>query len=138
MATTSLSIKYRPIRIGFLVRDGSVEDLVKAAGINSMLWGGVRNPIIPISASGGRFSKQLLSLFAVDVLYAVAHTPEIDEVIRTNPFLRTPAHHTQEIFFEDWGTKKSVLGYLDSINIVNYHWEKDLKHKPKEFTSNCV
>ena len=57
MATTSLSVKYRPIKIGFLVRDGSIDDLVKAAGINTLLWGGIHNPIIPISATNKEFSS---------------------------------------------------------------------------------
>lgn len=39
MATTTLSLKYRPIKIGFLVRDGSIEDLVRVAGIYSKING---------------------------------------------------------------------------------------------------
>jgi hypothetical protein len=138
MATTSLSIKYRPIKIGFLVRDGSVEDLVKAAGINTLLWGGIHNPVIPISATNKDFSNQLLNLFSVDVLFAVSHTPEIDEIIKNNPFLRDPGHYAENIFYEDWHTKKNILGYLDSINIVDYYWEKEFKNKPKRYKSNCA
>lgn len=81
MATTTLSVKYRPIKIGFLVRDGSVKDLVKAAGINTLLWGGIHNPITPISATNKDFSNQLLKLFSVNVLFAVSRTTEIDGVI---------------------------------------------------------
>ena len=33
MATTTLSLKYRPLRVGFLVREGSIEDLVKAGEV---------------------------------------------------------------------------------------------------------
>lgn len=138
MATTSLSVKYRPIRIGFLVRDGNIDDLVKAAGINTLLWGGIHNPIIPVSGTNKEFSRQLLSLFSVDVLFAVSHTAEIDEVIKNNPFLRDPGHYAENIFYEDWHTKKSILGYLDSINIVDYYWEKEFKNKPKRYKSNCA
>ena len=138
MSTTSLSIKYRPIKIGFLVRDGSIEDLVKAAGINTLLWGGVYNPIIPVSAANKDFSKQLLNLFSVDVLFAVSHTAEIDEIIENNPFLRDPNHSAENIFYEDWQTKKNILGYLDSINVVDYYWEHEFKNKPKRYKSNCT
>lgn len=138
MATTSLSIKYRPVKIGFLVRDGNIEDLVKAAGINTLLWGGIHNPVIPISATNKDFSDQLLNLFSVDVLFAVSHTKEIDKIIKNNPFLRDPGHYAENIFYEDWETKKNILGYLDSINIVDYYWEKELKNKPKRYRSNCV
>ncbi len=88
MATNSLSIKYRPIKIGFLIRDGSIDDLVKAAEINTLLWGGIRNPIVPVTESNKDFSNQLLNLFSVDVLFAVARTEEIDKIISDNPFLR--------------------------------------------------
>lgn len=138
MATTTLSLKYRPIKIGFLVRDGNIEDLVKVAGINTLLWGGIYNPIIPISANNKVFSDQLLDLFSVDVLFAVSHTKEIDELIKNNPFLRDPGHYAENIFYEDWHTKKHVIGYLDSINIVDYYWEKEFKNKPKRFKSNCA
>src|SRR5579859_2164500 len=138
MATTTLSIRYRPIRIGFLVNDGTIDDLVKAAGINTLLSGGIRNPIIPISTRNRTFANQLLDLFAVDVLFAVSHTPEIDELIKANPFLRDPSRYAENIFYEDWGTKKNILGYLDSINIVEHYWEKEFKNRPKRYKSNCA
>ncbi|MGD0597669.1 MAG: hypothetical protein ABSA64_09160 [Sedimentisphaerales bacterium] len=138
MATTSLSIKYRPIRIGFLIRDESTEDLVKAAGINTLLWGGIHNPIIPVSPANKIFSSQLLKLFSVDALFAVSHTPEIDEIIKNNPFLRDPDNYNENIFYEDWYTKKSIIRYLDSINIVDYYWEKEFKNKPESYKSNCT
>jgi len=138
MSTTSLSIKYRPIKIGFLVREGNIEDLVKASGINTLLWGGVYNPIIPVSTTTKDFSKQLLSLFSVDVLFAVSHTTEIDEIIESNQFLRDPNHSAENIFYEDWQTKKNILGYLDSINVVDYYWEHEFKNKPKRYKSNCT
>ncbi|MDD4901728.1 MAG: hypothetical protein PHE24_01190 [Patescibacteria group bacterium] len=138
MPTTSLSIKYRPVKIGFLVRDGNIEDLVRAAEINTLLWGGVRNPIIPVSASNKDFFDQLVKLFSVDVFFAISHTPEIDKIISDNQFLKNPNHYAENIFYEDWDTKKNALGYLDSINIVNYYWEKEFKNKSKGYRSNCT
>jgi hypothetical protein len=44
MATINISVKYRPIRIGFLVRDGEVKDVIRAAEIITLLWGGIYNP----------------------------------------------------------------------------------------------
>ena len=137
MASINLSIKYRPIRIGFLVQDGSIDDLVKAAGINTLLWGGIYNPIIPVSTNS-KFAEQLMNLFSVDVLFPTSHTKEIDDLIKKYPFLRAPAHYAENIFYEDWHTKKNIIAYLDSLNIVNYYWEKEFKHKPKEYKSNCA
>lgn len=138
MAITTLSLKYRPIKIGFLVRNGNIEDLVKAAGINTLLWGGIYNPIIPVSETNQSLVNQLLNLFSVDVLFAVAHTKEIDEIIQNNPFLSEPDHYSKNIFYEESITKKNLLGYLDSFNIVEYYWEKEFKNKPKSYKSNCT
>lgn len=136
MATTVMSVKYRPIKVGFLVRDKNVEDLVKAAGINTLLWGGIYNPIIPVSEDNIDFCNQLLKLFSVDVLFAVSHTPEINKFINDNLFLRDSGYHDENIFYKDWNTKKYVLRYLDSINIVEYYYERDFKNKPKKHKSN--
>ncbi len=138
MATTTLSAKYRPVKIGFLIRDGSIADLVKAAGINTLLWGGIHNPIIPISTTNKEFSLQLLKLFSVDVLFGISQTKEIKETIENYPFLKDPGHYAENIFYEDWHTKKNILGYLDSFNIVDYYWEKEFKNKPKRYKSNCA
>ncbi|NMB80611.1 MAG: hypothetical protein GYA14_02200 [Ignavibacteria bacterium] len=137
MASVNLSIKYRPVKIGFLVRDGSIEDLVKSVGINTLLWGGIYNPIIPVSTDS-KFAEQLMNLFSVDVLFPVSHTKEIYDLTQKYPFLKDPGHYAENIFYEDWHTKKNIIGYLDSVNIVNYYWEKEFKHKPKSYQSNCV
>lgn len=137
MASINLLIKYRPVIIGFLVRDGSIDDLVKAAGINTLLWGGIYNPIIPVSTDL-KFAEQLMNLFSVDLLFPVSYSQGIDDLIKKYPFLNDPAHYTENIFYEDWHTKKNIIGYLDSLNIVNYYWDKEFKHKPKEYKSNCV
>ena len=136
MATFNVSVKYRPIIIGFLVRQGSLEDLVTAAGINTLLWGGINNPIIPVSQDLAS-CERLLELFSVDALYAVAHSPEIDKVIADHPFLREPHHYGENIFYEDWHTKKKLVAYLDSISIVDLYWEKEFRHAAKDFQSNC-
>ncbi len=138
MASTNLSIKYRPIRIGFLVREGSVEDVVKAVGFNTILWGGIHNPIIPVGVSDTTFAERLIDLFSVDVLYAVSSTPEILQLRQRYSQLRDPGHYTDTIYSEDWRTKKKELGYLDSKNLVDYYWQNEFKHKPKEYKSPFV
>lgn len=100
MAFVNLSIKYRPVRIGFLVRDGSIDDLVKTAGINTLVWGGIYNPIIPVSTDL-KSAEQLMNLFSVDVLFPVSHSQGIDDLIKKYPFLRNPGHYAENIFYED-------------------------------------
>ena len=48
MSQTSVFCRCRPIRLGFLVRPGHRDDLLKAIEINTVLWGGMYNPLIPM------------------------------------------------------------------------------------------
>lgn len=47
MTIGSLDLKLRPIRIGFLVSPSDKDGVRKAIHLNSLLWGGMFNPIIP-------------------------------------------------------------------------------------------
>lgn len=138
MTTSTISVKYRPIKIAFLVQEGNINDLVKVAGINTLLWGGIYNPIIPVSDKNRDFINKLLELFNIDVFYKVSDTDSIKNIVDDNPFLKDPSHIGENIFYEDWHSKKNVLAYLDSKNIIDLYWEKELKHKPTDFKSNCT
>ena len=132
MATTSFSIRYRPVRIGFLVEDGRIDDLVMVAGLNTLLWGGIYNPVIPISCARLQFAEQLLDLFSVDVLYTVSENEAVVAFKESHSSLRDPIYGDHS-FYQDWHTRV----YLNSYNIVNYYWERELKHKPDSGQSNC-
>lgn len=47
MTIGSLNLKMRPIRLGFLVNPNDKEGIQKIIHANSLLWGGMFNPIIP-------------------------------------------------------------------------------------------
>lgn len=139
MAFSGASVKYKPLRIGFLVREGSIEDVVKAAGINSVLWGGIYNPLIPIAITGENASaKRLVELFSIDLLYPVTETPEIQAFQKEYPYLRDPGHYAEKIFYEDWHSKKQIAGLLDSKNIVDLYWSKEFNNKPSGYKSNFL
>lgn len=137
MATSTFSVGYRPIKIGFLVREGKVEDIVKACELNTLLWGGIYNPLIPVSEDVD-FAKQLIRLFNVDILFAISNTPEIEALLKEYEYLKSPHYFNREILYEDWRSKKQVLGYLDVIHIIDFYWEKEFKNKPKKFRSDYV
>lgn len=137
MRSTNVSVQYRPVRIGFLVRQGSVEDIVKAAGLNTLLWGGICNPLIPVGKDTIVSAEQLIDLFAVDVLFAVSDSAEILELIKKYPFLRDPGHYSKTIYYDDFSGKKSI-GFLDIKGAIEYFWEKTYKHKPETFKSNFL
>jgi hypothetical protein len=89
MPSTNLSIKYRPVRLGLLVSEESVDDLVSAAGINTLLYGGMYNPIIPISENI-EFAERLLEVFNVDVIYPVSKNEQTEAFVKSHPYLHNP------------------------------------------------
>ncbi len=67
----------RPIRLGYLVRQGSREDFRTAVLEASSRWGGIQEIIIPVRRSGAvdGLWKQILELFPVDYFCAVFPVP---------------------------------------------------------------
>lgn len=139
MPTTTLSLKYRPMRIGFLVREGNLDDLVSAANINTLLWGGLYNPIIPVSLDNNIDTvNQLINIFSVDILVPLSNTKEIEDIIERYPFLSSPNHYSKNIYYEDWHSKQNVIAFLDSINIIDRLWEKNFKFRDELYKSNYI
>ncbi|MFC1560921.1 hypothetical protein ACFL4V_00430 [Candidatus Latescibacterota bacterium] len=136
MATTTMSVKYRPARIGFLVRDGNIDDLVEVAGINTLLWGGIYNPIIPVSPDTS-FTVQLIKLFNVDVLYPINNSNETNNIFEKYKLLGRHTLFRHPLFKTD-SSGKNELGFFDTLNIMENYWEKEFKHSNKEESSNCV
>ncbi len=135
MSTINLSVKYRPVKIGFLVEFGDINALAKVAGMNNLLWGGIYNPIIPVSKDA-TFAEKLMKLFSVDVLCPINHTAPINKLIKKYNFLKLPFFHGKNIFLDG---NESLIAYLDSYNVIYNIWESDFKDKTNEDTkSNFV
>src|ERR1019366_7356079 len=79
MATLGVSIGYRPVRIGWCIRDGNLDDFRQVLRLTHTLWGGRFNPVIPVGSS---FDKALVRSFAVDVLIPAAQAPELLQFIK--------------------------------------------------------
>ena len=47
MTRGTVKVRLRPIKLAFLVNPNDKESLLKAIEINTFLWGGMYNPIIP-------------------------------------------------------------------------------------------
>ena len=47
MTRGTVKVRLRPIKLAFLVNPEDKESLLKAIEINTFLWGGLYNPIIP-------------------------------------------------------------------------------------------
>jgi hypothetical protein len=87
MTNISLTIRYRPIRIGWCIRYGSWDDLRAALRLTHIFWGGKFNPIIPVGIAS---AKNLVSQFRVDVLFPINGSPEVVEFTRGSEALPWP------------------------------------------------
>ncbi|MGJ5065017.1 hypothetical protein [Bradyrhizobium oligotrophicum] len=79
-------IDYRPVRIGWVATDRDIAQLVTAAAINSCLWGGRHNCIIPTHDI--KLAKQLVTCFAVDILIPIKHSAEAQTFVESFPELQ--------------------------------------------------
>lgn len=81
MENVSIDAKLRPIKIAFLVDANDKKAILEAIKINSFLWGGVFNPIIPVFGKVPKLWKKSGSAFgktAKEILngYLNAYSPD--------------------------------------------------------------
>lgn len=72
-----LNVDVRPVRIAFVIAEGSHDDFKAAVVEASTRWGGIQEPIVPMR--DGRVSddwRMLLDLVPVDYICAVSGTPQ--------------------------------------------------------------
>jgi tetratricopeptide (TPR) repeat protein len=69
--TLSVRVRYRPIRLGFCVQKGELDELRRALQLTHAFWGGRFNPVIQVGTSEAdrRLAKSLVEVFQVDALY---------------------------------------------------------------------
>jgi len=107
--------------------------LVRTAGMNNLLWGGIYNPIIPVSKDT-TFAEKLIKLFSVDVLCPISHTAAIDNLIEKYKFLKLPNFYGKSIFLDN---NESFLAYLDSYNVIYNIYKSSFKNQTdKDMKSN--
>jgi hypothetical protein len=87
MTNLSLSIRYRPVRIGWCVRSGNWDDLRHALRLTHIFWGGKFNPVIPV---GDPSAMQLVRQFRVDTLFPVNASQEATEFTKQSQALGWP------------------------------------------------
>lgn len=121
MGTAMLSVGYRPARIGLLVREGSLDDLLAAVRLNTLLWGGLVNPIIPIG-SDSKLADALVKLFRVDVVCpAVAN--EALERARAGYDRVAPSSRLGPAGVIQMESGVATVAYLDMLDLITWYWE---------------
>lgn len=115
--TARVDISYRPLRIGWAVRDGDLPAIRQAVRYSHALWGGRFNPILLIDHEDE--ARQLVELFRLDVICPVGDSPEVKNFPGTFPHLIQPFHN-ESIFVkqEQWNNFSWVLDVHNAIA----HW----------------
>lgn len=111
MSALSINVRYRPVRIGFCVKDGDMDGLRTAMRNCHALWGGRYNPIITIGDDAA--ARQRVSLFRADCLLPATIDEPTREFIKSYRYLSNPTH-SDEVFFGDTGHRHP--NYLDVLH----------------------
>ncbi len=126
MNTLSVTVRYRPIRLGWCMRSGDFEALRKALRLSFTMWGGCFNPIIPID--NFEFASSLIRLFRVDVLWPASQGPDVQAFIEKFKHLPNPFFHN-ELFTPNMGGRKNAL-LADIYHPIRSFYEKHFKNNP--------
>lgn len=78
MADSDVRIRYRPIKIGWCIEDGNLDQLRRALRLTHTLWGGTFNPIIPVGTAD---AGDLVRKFRVDLLLGLASNEGTDSFL---------------------------------------------------------
>jgi hypothetical protein len=124
MRASSVGISYRPVRIGWCVRNNNWDDLRRAIRLSHTLWGGRFNPLIPVGNVA--IAKPLVKLFRVDALYPVAEEGLIEDFIATFPWLPWPSFR-KALFVT--GEERTIAEFLDIYHVVRHIFEQEIRGK---------
>lgn len=121
MDIVNLRVRYRPMRIGLCIEEGNLDAFRTAVQINTTLWGGRFNPIIPIGAST-RTAKHVVSAFQVDALQDISTTKAVTDFIESLPHLKWPDYEKSLFIPRDGGADATLLDV--------YHPVRHLAQRP--------
>jgi len=114
------------LRIAFLVRAGSRDDLVEAARTNTFLWGGRYNPIVPVGDDLDA-ARRLIADFRVDLLNAFADDVRIAALITEHEHLAWPME-MGSLLAPRGPDNEIEPTVLDVVPALVDAWEKTFRH----------
>ena len=101
----------------------------KGIRINSTLWGGRFNPIIPIGGST-ETAKKLASAFQVDAVQDISTTKAVTDFIQSLPHLKWPAYDNALFLPREGGTDAALL---DIYHLVRHIAQRPSVQVEKQF-----
>ncbi len=147
MTRGTVNVKLRPIKLAFLINPNDKESLLKAIKINTFLWGGVYNPIIPtykqISSKWKEFPFENMSAKGVVSGYLDNFDPDyvipMGECVDYNLDIgyRKKIDDVSDILasIEDNGVPNYGIGLFE---VLSYFIETELKFERRYPLDICV
>lgn len=126
MRASSLEVSYRPVRLGWCVRNNSWDDLRRAIRLTHTLWGGRFNPIIPIENVTA--AEDLIKLYGVDALFPIAEEKPVTDFIARFTWLPWPSFDKALFVARDGGADAT---FLDIYHVVRHLVEDEAKARSK-------
>lgn len=132
MNSVDLRICYRPVRLGWCVRDQNMEDLRRAIRLSNVLWGGIFNPIIPIERSE---ASGMIRKYRVDALMNVSDDEDSKNFVKSFDFLPWPLDH-DALFVETFGRwTPTLLDVSHTLNAMADDHRNNAQYHPREGVS---
>jgi hypothetical protein len=124
MGPINLQVRYRPIRIGWCVREGDFEELRKALRLTHTFWGGRFNPIIPLGDP--ELTRLLIRTFRVDCLCCISESTEGKAVMEEFKHLLWPNFYN-DLFVDYWGNGHKTAAFLDVYHPARRLYERNIE-----------
>lgn len=127
MDTLSVTVRYRPLRIGWCIRAGDLTSLREAWRLSFTMWGGCFNPIIPVDNI--EYARALVDLFRVDLLWPVSNDAAVKSFIEMFPHLPNPLF--SEELFPTGSNESRSAAILDIYHPMRTLYDNHFKNNPK-------
>lgn len=134
MNTLSVTVRYRPIRIGWCVLKGDFVALREALKLTFTMWGGCYNPIIPVDDF--EFASSLVRLFRVDILWPASSDKDVKKFIERFPHLPNPFLH--EELFVSYGNGKLGPQLVDIYHPILRLYKEHFKNNATPDTTVTI
>lgn len=130
MPSISLSIAHRPVRVGFLVRAGSVSDFMDAVAVSTSLWGGLYNPILPVPEKGDApWIETIVRRYQVDLLASASDPTAFQDVKEKFDHLSWPYFMSgEQPLLAELGGEGTAFSLADVALPLSHYWVKEWRH----------
>ena len=139
MASVHVNVRLRPIKLAFLIDPSDTDSILRAIELNTCLWGGTFNPLIPTyrrlpkrfkefgRLNGKKLVEGYLNAFDPDYIVRLGKTADYDLIFRD-----VKSISSDEIFktLDGDGTPAYGIGLFEILNELVESEFKYVRHEP--------